>query len=103
MRHVTAVTIRCGNELCSETYQISLSSNKERHDDEIRFADCPHCRHARDEKALVEYWGKERCWGCHIPFLIYREEAMGLCYVCYISKWKQKKLFLSKVTQKGII
>lgn len=103
MRHVTPLTIRCDKDACGHLYQIPISSNEARHELEIQFADCPHCRTARDSEALYEHWGEPRCWGCRIPFSLNKEEAMGLCSTCYLAKWKQKQIFLSKATKNSIM
>lgn len=90
-RHVTAITIRCGNDKCDNLYQISLSANADRHDFEISFAQCPHCRQARDVRMLVRYWGKPRCWGCQLPFELIPEHSKGMCFACYSALWKQAR------------
>lgn len=89
MKHITPTSIRCHH--CGNIYTFPGSANSHKRDLELRFALCPHCKYSRDENALRKYWGKPRCWGCNIPFELFKEYSGQLCYSCYRRKWQQLK------------
>ena len=87
----TNSTIKFVCEKCGQLNEIEGSYNPVTFTLRLRYAECKHCGHPRQETTVPS--GYFKCGECHVVYKRFKHwrPAKGKCLTCYMRLWRKKQ------------